>query len=134
MKAEKFEFPSGVRFGSSSPKGKTMTTQTNVDGASIQSIVILLERIAIALEKLADVKADKTTQVELEPMTDYERYIKCRKWAEENGLEDVRACKSVGWAHIDSFDKISRTALREVRNCGEKTIQLILDWAESKSR
>lgn len=112
-----------------------MEPKQSVDAASVHSVVILLERIAIALEKLADIKqAEVKSQPEPEPMTDYERYIKCRRWAEDNGLEDVRACKSVGRAHIDSFDKISRTALRDVKNCGEKTIQLILDWAESKSR
>lgn len=54
------------------------------------------------------------------------------QWASTNGLENHRACNTLARAGIDSFDKITIAALSEVRNCGEKTVAVIMEWKARK--
>ena len=54
------------------------------------------------------------------------------QWASTNGLENHRACNTLARAGIDSFDKITISALSEVRNCGEKTVAVIMEWKARK--
>ncbi len=105
--------------------------------ASDQPIVMLLERIAIALESIAGKKqqAEKNCgvmpPVQQRPGTD--EYARCRAWAKANGAPGVRAQKVIARAGITSFDEVTRERLVDVKNCGEITIKLLLEWAASKS-
>ena len=105
--------------------------------ASDQPIVMLLERIAIALEAIAGQKqqTEKNRGVmppmQQKPGTD--EYARCRAWAKANGAPGVRAQKGLARAGITSFDDVTRERLVDVKNCGELTIRLLLEWAASKS-
>lgn len=109
--------------------------------ASDQPIVMLLERIAIALEKLADQKQPTVPPVDtLKAITpigpfrcDSDNYRQCRAWARQHGAPGVRAEKAIAKAGICSFEEVNLARLRDLKNCGEVTIQALLEWAESKS-
>lgn len=53
-------------------------------------------------------------------------------WAWSNGLDNMRACKSLARGGLDAFDKIKPEALSEIKNCGVKTAEIIMDWKARK--
>jgi hypothetical protein len=61
--------------------------------------------------------------------TEFSRIV---NWAWSNGLDNMRACKSLARGGLDSFDKITLNALSEVKNCGAKTAEIIMDWKARK--
>lgn len=94
----------------------------------------LLDRIASALEQLVAIQLSqgKPQSDQGSRMTEAELRDSCSKWARDNGLKDTRAVHAIRYAKIDSFDKVCKESLEGVPHCGEKTIQKILDWAESR--
>jgi hypothetical protein len=55
----------------------------------------------------------------------------CIRWARSHGLTDTRALKCLARAGICDFQFINRAVLEEVRNCGEATIALLLNWKKN---
>lgn len=105
--------------------------------ASDQPIVMLLERIAIALEAIADQKqqSEKNRGIvpKQPPKWGSEEYMAIRAWAKANGAPGIRAEKVLAIAGIQSFDEVTRERLVGVKNCGEVTIRQLLDWVATKS-
>ena len=78
------------------------------------------------LQEIVQAKIQPTRQ-------DEEAEIKrCRIWASTNGLTNVAAIRSIGYAKISSFEDINEEVFLDVRLCGKKTTKIIMDWAASK--
>lgn len=102
-----------------------------------RSIETLLARIAVSLEAIADQKKldDKTEDVSpvIYSKPDSRDYFECRDWAVRNGVPGKRAAHAIGRAGIRTFGEVRYDRLQRIKNCGEVTIELLLDWADSRS-
>jgi hypothetical protein len=106
-----------------------------------QAILVLLERIAIALEAMGGQKQESERQAEksrgviprkpLKMASD--EYKACLAWAKANGAPGGRAEKAIAKAGIMAFDEVTYKRLADIKNCGDLTIMQLLEWAESKS-
>jgi hypothetical protein len=106
-----------------------------MDDALFCQLVRLVERLAVAVERLEpaasrverEQKADN--QKRRERLAEWENR---RLWAQNQGLSDTRAAKA--WARSGlTVQETTRGRLRDVRNCGEKTKAVIMDWVRSLS-
>jgi len=59
-------------------------------------------------------------------------FLRIVDWASSNGLDNMRACKSLARGGLDALDKIKPEALSEIKNCGVKTVEIIMDWKARK--
>ena len=107
--------------------------ETTESATPVDRIVILLERIAATLERLAPAVPGASTKEKTDDekwQDELDERIRCRQWASDNGLKDTRAVKAIGRAGISSFEMITEYRLRGTRNCGPKTIATILEWKD----
>jgi hypothetical protein len=104
-----------------------MSAENGEPKAPVDRLVILLERIAVALEKLAEITPG-TTFSSPPPATTPKDFL---QWARLNGLTDTRARKVLWRAGVYSLDMIEKNALLQCYACGEKTAERILAWKES---
>lgn len=116
-----------------------MGESENTDGATatLDDVVNLLERIAIALETMAGQKQPSEVQCDVEPKPPFRRdsneYKRCLAWAEANGVPKGLGKHSLAQGGIMSFDDVTSERLTKLRLCGEKTINKLLEWAASKT-
>lgn len=93
----------------------------------VEPIVVLLERIAVALEKLAEITPDAT----LSPPPAATTSREFANWARVNGLKGTRAIRVLWRGNFRSLDMLNKEALLQCDDCGETTAQRILAWKDS---
>ena len=59
-------------------------------------------------------------------------FLRIVNWALSNGLDNMRARKSLAKGGLDAFDKIKPEALSDIKNCGVKTAKIIMEWKARK--
>lgn len=109
-----------------------------------EKIIQLLERIALSLESLVAKEAKAKPRIEgVQPRVipnygtpewkDYRaEYERCLQWAKLNQVPDVRMGKAIAIAGVSSFSEITLANFAGIKNCGEKTIRRLIEWAEMK--
>ena len=94
-----------------------MSEPKEVDRASVQSIVLLLERLVIAVEKLADLKQDTTGSVWL---SDVERQCKqsAKRWFERvyNEYPEIKYAEQVTEHHLNQWRTIRSDTRQHIRD------------------
>jgi hypothetical protein len=100
----------------------------------VDRLFTVLERLAIAVENMAPVPSrtwDEQSQDRVDAAR--ENFSNRMKWAADQGLATYRGRRvfaSGDWLHPKHM---TREQLRRFNNCGESTINLMLDWAEGLS-
>lgn len=104
--------------------------------AVVMQLVDAVNRLAVAVERL---EPDKQRQVRVnaeakkQSEENLKKRLQRRKWAKENGLKDVRAINA--WANSGlAIENTTTEALKGVRQCGEKTTKILVDWAKRITR
>jgi len=117
------------------PEAKTEPAADVPVEAIVSQLVECITRLAVAVERLEspEMRAEReATEINQSWQDRAKRWADRRAWAMDRGLVDVRARKA--WARSDlAVEDTTGEHLKGVRNCGEKTIAVIMEWVQTMS-